>query len=181
MAESEARWAANMMEVEKNSALAAGRFSPYLAILRAFWRSATPSASPLSSLLTNEDRAALITVLDEFLMATPRHRILPLPLQPMAMTVHQEKIVIIGSSPLTLNVAEFFASMRLHSFPNLLLLTEDNLEADFSPNVVNIAPPSWGQMEVGRRKRLSLQSVVNIVVGRVTGLDRDNQRIMTVE
>ena len=67
--------------------------------------------------------------------------------------------------------------MRLHSFPNLLLLTEDNLEADFSPNVVNIAPPSWGQMEMGRRKRLSLQSVVNIVVGRVTSIDRDNQRI----
>ena len=91
----------------------------------------------------------------------------------MAMTVHQEKIVIIGSSPLTLTAAEFFASMWLHSFPNLLLLTEDNLEAD-------IAPPSWGQMEMGRRKRLSLQSVVNIVVGRVTGIDRDDQRL-TVE
>ena len=119
--------------------------------------------------------------------------LLLLPLQPAAtlfyinagdalqpLTVHQEKIVIIGSSPLALAAAEFFASKRLHSFPNLLLLTEDNLEADFSPNVVNIAPPSWGQMEMGRRKRLSLQSVVNIVVGRVTGIDRDNQRL-TVE
>ena len=127
-------------------------------------------------------------------MSHSDRRILPLPLQPAAtlfyinagdagqpLNVHLERILVIGSSPLALAAVELFASRRLHSFPNLLLITEDSLEAEFSPNVVNLAPPAWGQMEMGRRKRLSLQSVVNIVVGRVTSIDRDSQTVTVNE
>ena len=140
-----------------------------------------------------KERYSPITVLDELLLARPRHRLLPfpLPLQPafsmffinqtdalQPLTVHHEKIVIVGSSPLALATAEMFASKRLDSFPNLFLVTEDNLETDFSPNVVNLAPPAWGQMEMGRRSRLSLQSVVNVIVGRISHIDRTHQRIV---
>ena len=139
-----------------------------------------------------KERYTAITALDELLVARPRHRLLPLPLslQPpftmfyinqtdalQPLTVHHEKIVIIGSSPLALATAEFFASKRLHTFPNLFLVTEDDLDTDYSPNVVNLCPPAWGQIEMGRRSRLSLQSVVNIIVGRLTHIDRQKQRL----
>ena len=95
-------------------------------------------------------------------------------LQPM--TVILEKIFILGCSPLALAAAESLSTKRLMMFPNLFLVTEDD-EGDFSPNVVNTAPTSWGQLNMGRRRRLSLFSTVNILLARPTRINRVKKKI----
>ena len=67
----------------------------------------------------------------------------------LPMTMILEKVFILGSSPLALSAAETLSTRRLTLLPNLFLVTEDE-ETDFSPNVVNTAPTSWGQLDMGR-------------------------------
>ena len=149
------------------------------------------------------ERYSPITVLDEFQMVKPRRRIqlsgIKLPKSPsekatkmlppftmfyisrvdaaLKMKTINKKIIIIGSSTTTLSAAEYFATKRLHAFPNIYLLTRDDVAQDYGPNIINISPPAWGPLAVGRRSRLSLQSVVNVIIGKVTNIDRVERRI----
>ena len=146
------------------------------------------------------ERYSAITVLDEFQMAKPRQKLSNTSrnltmldtagkIQPpftlfylnkadsmLPVRVHLERIFIIGSGPMALSAAEEMSTCRLQSFPNLFLVTEDE-ETDFSPNVVNSAPTAWGHLQVGRRRRLSLHSVVNILLAKPSKIDRQNRKI----
>ena len=148
------------------------------------------------------ERYSCITALDEFQMAKPRSNLScwsrvakaaesPAKIQPpftlfyinlttamLPMTMILEKVFILGSSPLALSAAETLSTRRLTLLPNLFLVTEDD-ETDFSPNVVNTAPTSWGQLDMGRRRRLSLYSTVNILLANVTKIDRKDKVIKT--
>ena len=156
---------------------------------------------PRNTKIRESERYSCITALDEFQMAKPRSSLslgwsrVPKLTEPPAkiqipftlfyinlatallpITVILEKVFILGCSPLALAAAEALSTRRLTSLPNLFLVTEDD-ETDFSPNVVNTAPTSWGQLDMGRRRRLSLYSTVNILLAKVTKIDRVNKVI----
>ena len=140
------------------------------------------------------ERYSSITVLDEFQMAKPRQK---LPngkmkntkmfppftmfyinktdaLQPV--TIILERIFIIGSSPLALSSTEELCTKRLFSFPNMFHVSEDD-DDDYSPNVVNMAPIAWGHLDMARRKRMSLNSVVNTILARLDRIDRKSKKV----
>ena len=58
-------------------------------------------------------------------------------------------------------------------------VSQDDPERECSANTLNLAPPVWGGAGAGRRARLSLQSVVSLVLGRLTALDRQNTTVTT--
>ena len=147
-----------------------------------------------NSNIREAERYSSITVLDEFQMAKPRQKFpngkiknckmsppftlfyinITDALQPV--TTNLEKIFIIGSSPLALSFNEELCTKRLCSFPNMFHVSEDD-DIDFSPNVVNMTPTAWGHLDMARRKRMSLNSVVNTVLAKLAKIDRDNKKI----
>ena len=140
-------------------------------------------------------RYSIISVLDEFSLATPKDKVVtkqsdsPIKMMPpftmfyitladslLPIKIHGKKVVVIGSSPMAQSILEKLCTQRLVSLPNLYHITEDQ-EQEYSPDVVNAAPTHLGHLDMARKKRMSLFSIVNTVLGTPTRIDRDNKKV----
>ena len=147
-------------------------------------------------------RYSPLSVLDELQMAAPRPtllipslptkgpppqpaKILPpfslfhLPLSSALLPLLQDtrRIVVVGTGPAALACAEVLATSSRYSRPNLSLVTRDEVEQDYGPSVLNMAPALWGRGGGGRAARLSLRSLVTLVPGQLAWVNRTGGRL----
>ena len=160
------------------------RHSAHTSLVHPVYRATSRSTEAL--------RYSPLSVLDELSMAAPR-RTLPLPgpriLPPFAVfqlsltsallpsLQDTRRLLVIGEGPAALSCVETLAARSRCNRPNLTLVTRDDVEQDYGPSVLNMAPPVWGRAGSARAARLSLRSVVNLVPGKLVWIDREGARV----
>ena len=90
------------------------------------------------------------------------------------------QVVIVGSNQIAMSCLEGLAMSTRVALTNLYLVSRDDPDQDHSPSLDNMSPTAWGLLDPARSARLALRSVANVVIGSVTGIDRDN-RTVTVD
>ena len=98
----------------------------------------------------------------------------------MLYPIQPPQVVIVGSNQIAMSCLEGLAMSSQVVLTNLYLVSRDDPDSDRSPSLVNMSPVAWGLLDPARSARLALRSVANVVIGSVTGLDRDN-RTVTVD